>query len=271
MIGLFWNIRGLGLYGRLPALVSRIRESGADFVCIVETKKSSFTEGYLKSLTGLVPFSWCFLPATGLAGGILVGAKSDNFVLTVGEVLQFSVSVFLLDKKTGLNWKLVGIYGSAYEEGKMAFLEELDQIMGAWQGPILLGGDFNMVRNATEKSNGLVNHRWMDGFNAWVTKWGLIELNPFNRRFTWINNQADPVSARLDRIFVSTEWESAFPFASVKALDRLPSDHNPLVLDTGNNVSFGKKKFRFEKWWLEIPAFKEVMAKAWTVPGLYLG
>jgi hypothetical protein len=27
MIGLFWNIRGLGKIGRLPALANRIRES----------------------------------------------------------------------------------------------------------------------------------------------------------------------------------------------------------------------------------------------------
>ncbi|WVZ69867.1 hypothetical protein U9M48_018590 [Paspalum notatum var. saurae] len=80
------------------------------------------------------------------------------------------------------------------------------------------------MRNASEKSNGVVNHRWVDGFNEWVTKWGLV----------------NPVLAKLDRIFVSTDWESVFPFASVKALDRLPSDHNPLVLDTGNNVSFVK-------------------------------
>ncbi|KAJ1276319.1 hypothetical protein BS78_05G205600, partial [Paspalum vaginatum] len=256
MIGLIWNIRGLGLHGRLPALVSRIRESSADFVCIVETKKSSFSEGYLRSLTGLVPFNWCFLPASGSAGGILVGAKSDVFVLTVGDMLQFSVSTFLLDKKSGLSWKLVAIYGSPHEEGKLGFLEELDKIMGAWQGPILLG-----------ESNGVVNHRWTDGFNEWITKWGLIELNPFNRRFTWTNNQEVPVLAKLDRIFVSTDWATTFPFASVKALDRLPSDHNPLVLDTGNNVSFGKKKFRFEKWWLEIPTFREVVTRAWSSPG----
>ncbi|KAJ1274217.1 hypothetical protein BS78_05G045400 [Paspalum vaginatum] len=179
-------------------------------------------------------------------------------------MLHFSVSVFLLDKNSGLSWKLIAIYGSPYEEGKAAFLEELDKVMGAWQGPILLGGDFNLVRNAFEKSNGVINHKWAEGFNDWITKWGLIELNPFNRRFTWTNNQVVPVLAKLDRIFVSSDWENAFPFA--KALDRLPSDHNPLVLDTGHNTSFSKKKFRFEKWWLETPTFREKVTKAWAIP-----
>jgi hypothetical protein len=32
------------------------------------------------------------------------------------------------------------------------------------------------------------------------------------------------------------------------------------------NFSFGKNKFRFEKWWLERHDFKEVVAKAWNTP-----
>lgn len=42
MIDLFWNIRGLGQIGRIPALTSRIRDNHVDFVCIIETKKSEF-------------------------------------------------------------------------------------------------------------------------------------------------------------------------------------------------------------------------------------
>jgi hypothetical protein len=39
MIGLFWNIRGLGKIGRVPALVSRIRDNHVDVVGVIETKK----------------------------------------------------------------------------------------------------------------------------------------------------------------------------------------------------------------------------------------
>jgi len=85
-------------------------------------------------------------------------------------------------------------------------------------------------------------------FNSWIDKWGLIEFSTSNKSFTWTNKQDIPTFAKIDRIFVTTEWESAFPLASVKALERLPSDHNPLVLNSGDNVSFGKKRFRFEKW-----------------------
>jgi len=188
MIGFLWNIRGLGKLGRIPALVSRIRESHADFVGVSETKKDFFSPGLLRFITGSVPFEWTYLPATGLAGGILVGANSDIFKLTVCEILKFSVSVMLSDLKTGFSWKLVIVYGSPYEEGKQAFLDELHRVMVKWRGPTLIGGDFNLVRFSSDKSNGVINHKWADAFNEWVNKWALIEVDARNRRFTWTNN-----------------------------------------------------------------------------------
>lgn len=44
--------------------------------------------------------------------------------------------------------------------------------------------------------------------------------------------------ARIDIVFVSTGLDAAFPLARVKALDRVPSDHNPLLIDLGYNVFF---------------------------------
>jgi len=52
----------------------------------------------------------------------------------------------------------------------------------------------------------------------------------------------------------------------VKALDRAPSDHNPLVINSGDNICFGKKRFRFEKWWLEKESFRDMVEKAWNTP-----
>jgi hypothetical protein len=256
----------LGLVGRIPALVGKIRDNKADFVGIMETKKESLSPGLLRSLTGNTPFSWCHKPARGTAGGILVGANSDFFLVTVGQILNYSVSVMLLDKKTGFSWKLVVVYGSPYEDGKQAFIEELHDVMASWEGPTLIGGDFNLVRFASDKSNGIINHRWADAFNDWVDQWVLIELNPPNKAFTWTNNQENLIIAKIDRIFVTTEWESAFPLVRVKALERPPSDHNPLLINSGNNTHFGKRRFRFEKWWLEKENFRALVAKAWAEP-----
>jgi hypothetical protein len=44
-------------------------------------------------------------------------------------------------------WRLVTICGSPYEESKLEFLAELDEVLANWQGPTLVRGDFNLVRN----------------------------------------------------------------------------------------------------------------------------
>jgi hypothetical protein len=118
---LLWNMRGMGQIGRIPALVSKIKESHADFVGIMENKKESFSPGLLKSLTGTSPFSWCHLPAKGSAGGILVGANSNKFFMTVGDIRKYYVSVMHLDTKSRYNWKLVVIYGAPYEGKNRSF------------------------------------------------------------------------------------------------------------------------------------------------------
>lgn len=140
MIGLLWNIRGLGVIGRVPAIVSRMKENHMDFVGVMETKKENFTPGFLRSLTGNIPFSWHYQPANRTAGGILIGANSDLFVVTVGQLLDFSISVMLMDKKTGFSWKLIVVYGSPYEDGKQNFIDELHGLTACWQGPTLIGG-----------------------------------------------------------------------------------------------------------------------------------
>ena len=197
---------------------------------------------------------------------MLVGSNADLFTMTTGDLLDYTTSVMLTNKMSGFSFKVISVYGSPYEDGKQAFLDELHKVLGSWQGPLILGGDFNMVRAISDKSNGIVNFKWMDLFNEWIDRWGLLELNPKNRKFTWTNNQDNVIMAKIDRILVSIAWDAAFPMARVKALERLPSDHNPLLVDFGDNIFFGKKHFGFEKWWLEEASFGDIVQKVWNHP-----
>lgn len=60
--------------------------------------------------------------------------------------------------------------------------------------------------------------------------------------------------------------EAIFPLVNLRILEGPPSDHNPLLLNTGDRACFGKKRFRFEKWWLEKDTFREMVEKAWNTP-----
>lgn len=78
--------------------------------------------------------------------------------------------------------------------------------MGSWNGPTLLGGDFNIVRNQREKNNGLINFSIVDMFNDWIDIWALMDIKDPARGFTWTNNQKVPIMATLDRILMTTHW-----------------------------------------------------------------
>jgi hypothetical protein len=49
----------------------------------------------------------------------------------------------------------------------------------------------------------------------------------------------------------------------VTALSKGISDHNPLLVDSGDNCSISRKRFRFDKWWLERS--EELVSKVWSL------
>jgi hypothetical protein len=189
MKDIFWNIRGLNQPGRNLSLGQLIRYNNLDFVGIHETKKEEFLPSFLKNLTTPMNYIWHYLPTKRTAGGILLGIKEKGLVISNVSILKISFSCMILDKKRNFSWKLVVMYGSPFDDGKAQFIDELHSVLAVWQGPMVIGGYFILSRFVTDKSNGRINQKYVDYFNDWVNKWGLIEISPSNRRFTWENNQ----------------------------------------------------------------------------------
>lgn len=54
---------------------------------------------------------------------------------------------------------------------------------------VLFEGDFNLVREARDKSSGNINASWTFLFNDWINKWALMETKLANRAYTWSHNQ----------------------------------------------------------------------------------
>ena len=114
----------------------------------------------------------------------------------------------------------------------MTFLEELKNKVSAARLPVVVGGDFNLLRFAEGKNNGIVNFLRMQMFNDCIADLGLRELDRIGDRFTWTNRQADPTLSVLDRVLVSPEWELRCPLASLRAITHIGLDHVPLLLSS---------------------------------------
>jgi exonuclease III len=266
MNSLSWNIRGIDALGRKKCITDTLAKSHASIIAFQETKKESFSASYLDSISASRNFVWNSLPAKGTAGGILVGVDSDLFEIIAWDIKDFSVSCILKNKVDSRVWRHISVYGSPYEEGKEEFLSELHTLFLDNNLPTLVSGDFNLVRFQEDKSNGVVNQKWCDKFNAWIEIWGLIEVRMSNRKFTWSNNQVDPILATIDRIFCKTELDAIFPLSSSQAYTRLGSDHTPILWDSGVNHCHRPVSYKFKKWWFLREDFKELVTKSWQAP-----
>jgi hypothetical protein len=129
----------------------------------------------------------------------------------------------------------------------------------------MIGGDFNMISSSKDKNNRNIDYKWVDKFNTWVEMWALLEIGFAGRAYTWSNNQEDQVMCKLDRVFCTTNFDDVFPLSSARALAKIGSDHTPIIWESGDSHRPRKGGFKFEKWWLVNPEFKELVGKAWSL------
>ena len=102
---------------------------------------------------------------------------------------------------------LVAVYGAAQEAQKGEFLAELVRICENETLPILVGGDFNIIRRQNEKNKDNFNDRWPFIFNAIIESLDLREIDLSGRQYTWANRRPNPTYEKLDRILASVSWE----------------------------------------------------------------
>jgi hypothetical protein len=50
-----------------------------------------------------------------------------------------------------------------------------------------------------------------------------------------------------------------FPLSSAKALPRQPSDHTPILWESGVGQKIDNPRFKFEKWWLKNKEFEKLV------------
>ncbi len=178
---------------------------------------------------------------------------------------DFYVKFHVRNKEDAFQWILVAVYGATQEEYKEAFLTELVNSCRKEALPMVIGGDFNIIRKPQEKNNANFNVKWSFLFNAVINSLNLREIILSGRKFTWANAMPNPTYEKLDRVLVSTEWEVKNPLVTVHALSRDLSDHTPMLLDTckGSHKD-SQPLFKFELGWLLREDFQKLLANIWT-------
>jgi hypothetical protein len=80
-----------------------------------------------------------------------VGINSDTPQVVKVSTRDFCVKLHIKCKRDGFEWILVPVYGAAQDAHKAEFLAELVRTCESEPLPMLVGGDFNIIRKREEK------------------------------------------------------------------------------------------------------------------------
>ncbi|CAL9232334.1 unnamed protein product [Arabidopsis halleri] len=126
-------------------------------------------------------------------------------------------------------------------------------------------GDFNELVDPTEKIGGaLIRDSSCIEFRQMLNVCGLWEVKHVGYQFSWFGNRNDKlVQCQLDRTVANQAWMDMFPQAQATYLQKICSDHNPLI----NSLMGMKWKtwagFKYDKRWVQREGFTDLMAQFW--------
>jgi len=195
----------------------------------------------------------------GRSGGMLLGVNLLSFDIGEIEEGDFLICFKVRHREDDYKFNLISVYGPAQMDHKAQFLSEVVRVCSKEALPIVIGGDFNIIRRPDEKNNDNYNDRWPFLFNAVIDSLNLREIEMSGRKFTWANHLQNQTFEKLDRILVCTDFETMYPLTTVLALTREISDHTPLLFSTNNLSSSYQPQFKFELGWLLRDGFCEMV------------
>lgn len=160
---------------------------------------------------------FCYLPAIQSRGGILLGWNTNKVSCSSTCLRDHSIAVKVIFLCRSCTWLTV-VYGLNDVAQKSANLQEMRDISSSITGPCMILGDFNLILQSQDKSNGYLNRHLINGFSHVIDDLKLKEVHLNGRSFTWTNTRERPTLERIDWVFVMTDCELLFPNCLLHAL-----------------------------------------------------
>ncbi|GKE98012.1 RNA-directed DNA polymerase, eukaryota, reverse transcriptase zinc-binding domain protein [Tanacetum coccineum] len=113
----------------------------------------------------------------------------------------------------------------------------------------------NAVRNKQERVGSIFNNIEADYFNSFIDATGLVDLPNGGRCFTWMNKAGD-------RFLILEDVIDLLADIRITALDRIWSDHNPILLHV-DKIDFGPSSFKLYNSWLLRDGFDDLIKSEW--------
>lgn len=196
-------------------------------------------------------------------------SKKRSFSLDSSRVERHWIALKGTLTSKNFNCLLINVYNPCTMAHRALIWQELLSIYTASMVPCLLVGDFNEVLAPQDRGSHHFDPLDSSYFNALIQELSLLEIPASNGFFTWFRGGS---KSKLDPLLVQSEWISLLPDLRVSLLNRLISDHRPLLISPNNNYNdWGLKPFRFLDCWLSHKGCLEMISNSWlTVHDLSL-
>lgn len=156
----------------------------------------------------------------------------------------------------------INVYASQNPAKREDLWYFISAIMGSWNGGIVIFGDFNEVRDESERRGSQIDESASKKFNCFIANNNLIDVKIGGSKFTWIKGGGSKLS-KLDRFLINENFEAHWPNVEAISDIRLHSDHKPIILRQVNR-NYGNIPFKLYNSWMEEEGFDEMVRKAWT-------
>ncbi|XP_039070033.1 uncharacterized protein LOC120216767 [Hibiscus syriacus] len=187
-------------------------------------------------------------PAEGASGGLILLWDSTMFDMRDQVVLRRILAIKGSLVRSNLDIGLVNVYGPNVPGERKDFFEILNAVITDLNSPIILGGDFNVVRSDDERV-GVCDHLGgMNMFEDFISTWDLVEVPNVGSQFTWFRGGMNVAASRLDRFLVSVEIVSLFPLLTQTTLPKSLSNHIPIILKEKKAKKFNRPFKWFNHW-----------------------
>ncbi|GKD31485.1 RNA-directed DNA polymerase, eukaryota, reverse transcriptase zinc-binding domain protein, partial [Tanacetum coccineum] len=142
---------------------------------------------------------------------------------------------------------MISLYGPHDPLAKIALWNRVLDFIQSNIGKYVLFGDMNEVRSVHERYGSLFSRNEAEVFNSFINNASLIDLPMGGHSFTWMNKTGTKLS-KLDRFLISKDVLSLLLDILITSLDRMWSDHTPILLHCYKS-DFGPVPFKLYHSW----------------------
>ncbi|XP_018479618.1 uncharacterized protein LOC108850618 [Raphanus sativus] len=255
---LSWNCRGLGRSqdSTIPRLKEIRKIYFPEIVFLMETKQSKDKVVDLKVVLGYDRVM--VVDPIGLSGGLALMWKRE-----------VSVEVKFADKSVrfrGQCFFVTFVYGEPSQQGKKKVWERLMRLGAGRKESWGLLGDFNEILHNGEKIGGPNRgaNSFLD-FAQMIQVCEMKELTGFGDSFPWAGVRYKKyIQCKLDRCFGNKQWRNVFQNSTQTFMERLGSDHRPVMVNLMSEQDSRRSDFRFDKWMVGKNRVEETIGETWN-------